>query len=94
MPVTPALIRWRLVGVTGATAWRTSVDARLHIPNNDRFWEFYAPGTRKNDPPRPGRYCFRVVCWNGASIPRAGYAQVLVEDAAGNRALATLPLAG
>jgi Peptidase family M23 len=92
MPVTPSLITWRLVGPGGASAWKIGVDSRLQMPNNGLFWQRYARDTKKNDPPKPGRYCFRVARWQRANFPRATGIQVAVYDTRGNRTIAMLRL--
>ena len=59
-PVTPTLIRWRLVDARGkvTVGWRTAVDTRLSIPSNDRYHAAFAHWTRQNKKYRPGRYRF------------------------------------
>lgn len=65
MPVTPALVRWRLVRNAHAyVPWRTASDFRASFvpriagkpPCDVHFGDVYAPGTRQNKPNRPGLY--------------------------------------
>ena len=94
MPVTPALLTWRVVSGTRAVlAWRTGVDFSRLLQDSDRFREIYASDTRKNDPPRAGRYCFRMA--GGAaigSLPAGSYRlDVRAADTAGNATKASFP---
>lgn len=66
LPVTPALIRWRLVrDAHEFVPWRTSFDFRTSFvariagdpPSDVNFDRVYAPETRQNHPNTPG--CFR-----------------------------------
>jgi hypothetical protein len=65
MPVTPALVRWRLVRNAHANVpWRTASDFRTSFvpkiagkpPSDVHFGSIYAPGTRQNKPNKPGLY--------------------------------------
>lgn len=65
MPVTPALVRWRLVRNARAfVPWRTATDFRTSFvpkivgkpPSDVHFGNVYAAGTRQNKPKRPGLY--------------------------------------
>lgn len=48
-PVSPALIRWRLVSMRGRILEsQTAVDFRYSLPPRHDFCEVYAPGTRQN----------------------------------------------
>ena len=69
MPVTPALVRWRLVRNAHAyVPWRVSSDFRRSFvpkiagkPASDvHFGNVYAPGTRQNKPNKPGLFRFWV----------------------------------
>jgi len=61
-PVTPALVRWRLLRDTRAAIipWRVAADFRVSFPphvvgdSDVRFGTIYAPGTRQNHPDQPG----------------------------------------
>lgn len=65
MPVTPALVRWRLVRSGRAVVpWRVVFDFRKsfvpHVkgkpPSDVHFKRVYAPGTRQNHPNAPGLF--------------------------------------
>jgi hypothetical protein len=61
MPVTPALVRWRLVAnATEVVPWQTGADYRTTLPANSSYTEVYAPGTTQNHPPTPGLYRFQL----------------------------------
>jgi hypothetical protein len=61
MPVTPALVRWRLVAhASEVVPWRTVADFRSALPANSLYHTVYAPGTRQNHPPTPGLYRFQL----------------------------------
>jgi hypothetical protein len=67
VPVTPALLRWRLVGAAGpAFPWRVAADFRVsfrpHVVDGSdtRFRNVYAPGTRQNHPDAPGLFRYRL----------------------------------
>jgi hypothetical protein len=65
MPVTPALVRWRLVRNAHAyVPWRVVADFQTsfvaHIagkpPSDVNFRNVFAPGTRQNHPDKPGLF--------------------------------------
>ena len=59
LPVTPALVRWRLVRDGRAVIpWRVAADFRSALRSEFRFHQIYAGGTRQNHPDAPGRYRF------------------------------------
>ena len=59
MPVTPALVRWRLVRDARAVIpWRVVADFRSALQPGARFSGIYAAATRQNKPPARGRYRF------------------------------------
>jgi hypothetical protein len=67
MPVTPALVRWRLLHAGAAVVpWQVAVDHRngLHPdvrgnpPTDTNFAAVYAPDTTQNNPFSPGNYHF------------------------------------
>ena len=70
LPVTPALVTWRLRRAGGrlVVPRRTVVDFRRTEPPNRDFWRVYASGTYQNFPVfdhhyffgRPGRYLFNL----------------------------------
>lgn len=59
LPVTPAVVRWRLLR-SGAEVlpWKIAVDFRGKMVPNARFAAVYAPGTRQNHANAPGLYRF------------------------------------
>ncbi len=50
MPITPALVQWRVETWNGKLAIpaRTAWDTRITLPSNVEFWRFYARGTFQN----------------------------------------------
>ena len=59
LPVTPALVRWRLVRDGRAVIpWRVAANFRTTLRNAFAFPEIYAGGTRQNHPNARGRYRF------------------------------------
>jgi len=70
LPVTPALLEWRLVDATGRDVVPTRVvyDVRTHLPAPSTFWSVYARGTHQNMTTfthfyafrQPGVYLFRL----------------------------------
>jgi hypothetical protein len=87
-PVTPALVSWRIVGVT---RWRNAVDFRSTLLDARRFWGVYAPSTRQNHKGEAGLYCFYLArAWRPASVRDGSYRlQIAATDTRGNRAVAT-----
>jgi hypothetical protein len=70
LPVTPALVRWRLVREAHEfVPWRVAYDFRTsfvpkiagHPPSDVHFDDVYAPGTRQNHPHAPGLFRLRLV---------------------------------
>jgi hypothetical protein len=58
-PVTPALLRWRILqSGTVVVRWRTACDFRAHVLSPVEFGLVYADGTRMNHPGHAGYYCF------------------------------------
>lgn len=93
MPVTPALLRWRVRrGARTVLPWQTIVDFRSTVPPEGSFAALYASGTRQNRTNRPGSYRFFLARrWDTRTLPDAEYRlEVAVEDLVGNRASATL----
>ena len=81
-PVTPALVRWRLVTSHGAVVldWRTPIDHRLVKPEDAAYTTQYALWTRQNKRGRPGRYRFVLAAdWDTRALEDGEY---LVEVAA------------
>lgn len=59
LPVTPALVRWRLVrNARAVIPWRVAADFRSTLLEGSRFGAIYAGGTRQNHPNARGRYRF------------------------------------
>jgi hypothetical protein len=87
-PVTPALLRWRLVGARGDTAaeWITAVDFRERLPHDSDFSLTYARWTRQNLARRNGRYRFYLARgWNSARVADGAYLLVVsAADVRGN----------
>jgi hypothetical protein len=94
MPVTPALLRWRVLrGRRVVRPWHAPIDFRRTLLPASLFHVVYAPGTRQNKPNKPGRYRFFVARgWGTRRLPNGLYRlEVLAADAHGNRAVAALP---
>jgi len=93
LPVTPALIRWRVKrGRRVAIPWRTAIDSRLAMLPPERIRDVYAPGTRQNYANRAGRYRFYLRReWKSSSLPDGSYhLEVAASDTRGNRTVAGL----
>jgi hypothetical protein len=96
--VTPALVRWRLVGpdAEDTTPWYVAADFRNGLLPPADFDSVYAPGTVQNKPKRPGRYLF----WLTHNLypllrERGTYRlEVEAEDLAGNVGRGELRLEG
>jgi hypothetical protein len=95
-PVTPALLRWRLIGSNGrgATMWKTAVDVRATIPSNDLYDSVFARWTRQNKAARVGRYRFYLAHGLDTSpLPPGRYlVQVDASDTRGNTARSSFAL--
>jgi peptidase M23-like protein len=94
-PVTPVLIRWRLVKEGHAVIpWQTTSDFRTRLLPPSSYGSVYTSETRQNHAGEPGLYCFFLKKdWDVQELTVGGYAvQVRAEDTRGNRAVATLPL--
>jgi hypothetical protein len=87
-PVTPALLRWRLVTGRGQVVqgWRTAIDHRLSKPDDSAYTSQYAPWTRQNKRGRPGRYRFVLAqSWDTRPLADGAYlVEVAASDASGN----------
>lgn len=93
LPVTPALLEWRVVDQGGRDVVPTHVvyDVRTHLPAPRTFWSVYARGTHQNMTTfthfyayrQPGVYLFRL----GDVTLRPGTYRVIVTavDIRGNR---------
>jgi hypothetical protein len=92
--VTPALLRWRLLGPTGVVSpWRTAIDFRRVLLPRVLFSLVYAPKTHENRARRPGNYRFFVARGLDAAALTPGlyHLQVWAADTGGNRGRALLP---
>jgi hypothetical protein len=95
LPVTPALLRWRILGSDGSVAvpWRSSYDVRETLPGVP-YSAIYSDDTEQNRPNRAGHY--RFVLARGfatASLAPGDYAvQALALDTHGNSARSSWPL--
>jgi hypothetical protein len=95
MPVTPALVRWRLVAHGAEVVpWRTTADFRAAIPANSRYHQVYAPATTQNHPPVAGRYRFQLAAaFDTTAHPDGSYRlDVEVADTRGNASRGHLTL--
>ena len=95
-PVTPALVRWRIVDRTGRSAvpWQTATDFRMRIPSIGDYGRVYAKWTRQSKPWSNGRYRIVLVRgWETRTIPRGAYAiEVRVADTQGNSSTQRFPV--
>jgi hypothetical protein len=75
MPVTPALVRWRLVrDAREVVPWRVAADFRSTLIPKPRFSAVYAAGTRQNHPNAPGLYRFWLArSWDTRQHPDGSY---------------------
>jgi hypothetical protein len=93
MPVTPALLRWRVRrGQEVVRPWHSPVDFTKMLLPASRYSAIYAPGTRQNHPNQPGRYRFFLAHnWSTRLLP-AGPHRLEVEaiDCSSNMARAFL----
>jgi hypothetical protein len=95
MPVMPALVRWRVVGMRGAvTSWQTAVDFRETIPPASDFSQVFAKWTRQNHPDHPGRYrVYLAHAWNSSQLPPGSYRiQVSACDSRDNTGVFDFPI--
>jgi hypothetical protein len=92
MPVTPVLIRFRIVRFGKAVVpWRIGVDLR-QFRQPDAFHVVFGPETRQNHPNKPGLYCYNLAHdWNSALHPNGSYRiDVEASDVHGNAARSNL----
>jgi hypothetical protein len=92
--VTPALLRWRILGMQGVVVpWRIAVDFRRSLLPRSLFNLVYAPGTRENRAGHPGVYHFYLARgFDTSTLPPGLYhLQVWAADTQRNRAIALLP---
>ncbi len=87
LPVTPALLRWRLLrGTEVVRPWHMPVDFRATLQPKSAYGRVYAPGTRQNRADTPGLYRFYLArTWSTSLLPDGNYKlQVQATDLAGN----------
>jgi hypothetical protein len=95
-PVTPALLRWRLIRPSGpsVTPWQVSIDVRSTIPSDDLYDSVFARWTRQNKAHRVGRYRFYLT--HGLDVSRLTLGRYLLQveagDIRGNRSRTSFPL--
>jgi hypothetical protein len=93
LPVTPALLEWRVVDRSGRDVVPTRVvyDVREHLPAQSTFWSVYARGTHQNMTTfthfyayrQPGFYLFRL---GAVTLPPGTYRVIVTAvDIRGNR---------
>jgi hypothetical protein len=94
LPVTPALLRWRVLRRgTVVRRWHAPVDFRKALIPQERFDTIYAPGTKQNHAGKPGVYRFYLArTWSTGRLPNDDYSiEVEASDLAGNVASFRLP---
>ena len=94
-PVTPALVRWRLLKENGrAVAWRTAADFRRDFMPPAAFGRIYSPATTQNHEGEPGLFCFNLARGlDTQTLANGGYRlQVAVSDTRGNRSVGSVVL--
>ena len=95
LPVTPALVQWRIVDAKGRVAlpWRASYDVRASLPSAS-YYEIYTDDTEQNRPDRPGNYRFVLARgFDAAALAPGEYAvQVVALDTHGNSGRSSWPL--
>jgi len=88
LPVTPVVVRWRLLHQrVPLTRWQTVVDCSRSLPLANAFADVYTGRTRKSGPGKPGRYDYSLARgWRSESLPRGVYRiEVVALDVRGNR---------
>ena len=66
--LTPAVVRWRILGTRVGRSWQTALDFSAIIPAPELFDSVYARWTRQNHAWRPGRYRVQIARdWDSAS---------------------------
>jgi len=86
-PVTPALLRWRILqGTRVVVGWRTAHDFRGRVLTRPRYGGVYAQGTRMNHPGWAGYFCFYLAHgWSSRSVHNGSYRlEVAAGDIRGN----------
>jgi hypothetical protein len=95
MPVSPALVRWRLMrGGSPLRPWTTALDSRTTHLKADHYHAVYARGTKQNRPNRPGRYRIHLTHGLDTRTIADGDCRLQVEaaDTHGNHTVASLVL--
>lgn len=101
IPVSPALVRWRLLRDARPVApWHVAADFRVSFEprvvegSDARFGKIYAPGTRQNHPNQPGRFRYWLSRGLDTSRHPDGRYHIEVEavDVRGNRGRRQLPV--
>ena len=95
MPVTPALLRWRLVAdALEVVPWQTAADFRTTLRASTLYNTVYAPGTTQNHPPKAALYRFQLAAaFNTILHPDGSYRlDVEVTDTRGNASIDHLTL--
>lgn len=103
MPVTPAMIRWRLThSGEPVVPWKIAVDHRSSLrpdvrgdpPVDVNFAAIYAPDTTQNNPNSPGTFQFWLARrFDTTHYPATAYTlEVEATDVRGNPRVRTLPL--
>lgn len=94
LPVTPALVEWRIVRPNGHVIqpWQAAFDVRWSLPGGS-FEATYATRTRQNRPNRAGTYRFYLASdWASGELRDGAYAvEVRVVDTQGNRSRTSWP---
>jgi hypothetical protein len=92
MPVTPVLLRYRIVrNGKSVVPWRKGVDLRT-FRTPDAFHVLFGPDTRQNHPNKPGHYVYNLAHdWNTAEHPNGRYRiDVEASDIHGNKGISNL----
>lgn len=92
--VTPALLRWQLLGPRGVVSrWRIAIDFRRVLLPRSLFNLVYAPKTHENRASRPGDYRFYVARGldTATLVPGLYHMQVWAADTRRNHTVALLP---
>lgn len=86
-PVTPAVLRWRIVRQDQVLVrWQIAYDFRSKLYAKGRYHSIFATGTRMNHPSGAGHYCFYLAqAWSSADLPDGSYVlEVAAADLQGN----------
>jgi len=83
LPVTPAVIRWRVAG----GSWHTALDSRGVMKPRADFASVFTPAIRQNRKGRAGNYSYYLA--RGWNASRPVWVQVAVSDTAGNGSVVT-----